>query len=194
MAKQIEASFFSQSVLEVAPALIGKVLCRQLLDGSILRSLVVETEAYNGEADSACHASKGKTERTKVMYHSGGTIYIYLIYGMYHMLNIVTGAKEQPEAVLIRAIQPLSLPDNLKKSEIVSNGPGKLCRYLNIERSLNGLGLQKENRLWLEYFETQKEIEVISSTRIGIGYANEADQQKPWRFLMKDNRFVSKPA
>ena len=98
-----DREFFRRDVLCVAPDLVGRILVRRLPDGTLLRARITETEAYRGEQDTACHASRGRTQRTEVLYHDGGTIYVYLCYGMHWMLNIVTGHADEPQAVLIRA-------------------------------------------------------------------------------------------
>ena len=105
---KLTQSFFETDVLELAPALLGKIICRKMPDGEVLRCRITETEAYNGVSDLACHASKGRTLRTEVMYGGGGNIYVYLIYGMYWMLNIVSGGKDTPQAVLIRGVEQTS--------------------------------------------------------------------------------------
>lgn len=166
----LDEEFFKKDVLEVAPALIGKVLCRRIENGKVEKYIITETEAYRGEEDLACHASKGRTKRTEVMYHEGGKIYVYLIYGMYWLLNIVTGRENQPQAVLIRGIYNY-------------NGPGKLTKALNINSELYGKSLKTENGLWIE--NNMLTSDIITSTRIGIDYAGEVWKNKPWRFILK---------
>ena len=165
---RLTKKFYSKTAIECAPLLLGKLICRNL-NGKISKHRITETEIYFGENDSACHASKGKTERTKIMYEAGGFAYIYLCYGMHNMLNIVTGKKDHPEAVLIRGIED-------------ANGPGKLTKFLQIDRSLNTEDLTVSNILWLEddgYSPKYK-----TSTRIGINYATEEDRNKLWRFIV----------
>jgi len=186
--------FYQQDAINVAQQLIGKLLIRETKQGR-LYSRIIETEAYFGEEDTACHASKGRTQRTEVMYQSGGVAYIYLIYGMYHMLNIVTGDSEHPQAVLIRGIEPLSddlqpLP-NPPKSQLKTNGPGKLCRYLSIDKQLNHWDLTLRQQLWVEDIK-QQNLSIATGPRIGIDYAHPKDRDKPWRFWLKDNIYVSK--
>ena len=163
---RISHSFFSRDVLEVAPALIGQFLVVKNNEG-IRKYVITETEAYRGEDDLACHASKGRTKRTEVMYWEGGCLYIYLIYGMYYMLNIVTGKKDNPQAVLLRGIEKY-------------DGPGKLTKGLEIDKSFNGEVLEISNRIWLEH--TDKESAYSCHPRIGIDYAGEIWKNKPWRF------------
>ena len=120
---RLSTSFFTRDVLAVAPDLLGKSIVRRFSDGSIKTFIITETEAYRGEEDLACHASKGRTPRTETMYQQGGVLYLYLIYGMYWMLNVVTG-KDQPQAVLIRCIEGY-------------NGPGKLTKALQLDKTFN---------------------------------------------------------
>ena len=113
---------FSDDALALAPRLLGKFLCRRLADGTVLRRRITETEAYFGEEDTACHAHKGRTPRTDVMYSPGGCAYVYLCYGMHEMLNVVTGREGRPEAVLIRGVEG-------------AEGPGRLTKALHVDRS-----------------------------------------------------------
>ncbi|MBI5541754.1 MAG: DNA-3-methyladenine glycosylase [Bacteroidia bacterium] len=169
----LEEEFFKKDVLEVAPALIGKILCRRLENDKVEKFIITETEAYRGEEDLACHASKGRTKRTEVMYHEGGKIYVYLIYGMYWLLNIVTGDENEPQAVLIRGIEKY-------------NGPGKLTKALQISGEFYGKKLKSENGLWIENNVLTSNI--ITSTRIGIDYAGEEWKNKPWRFILESKK------
>jgi DNA-3-methyladenine glycosylase len=159
-------SFFSQDVLIVAPALLGHYLVRQRETG-IQRIRITEVEAYRGEDDRACHASKGRTARTEIMYHQGGHLYIYLIYGMFWMINIVTGREGQPQAALIRGVEGIY-------------GPGRVARYLGIDGSFYGEDLLRSGRLWLE--KGPAFISVRTLPRIGINYAGEPWKSKPWRY------------
>jgi len=164
--KRIHESFFCRDVLEVAPDLIGKVLVIKN-DKTISEFMITEVEAYRGEEDKACHANKGRTGRTEIMYHSGGHIYVYLIYGMYWMLNFVTGNKDEPQAVLIRGIEGF-------------DGPGKLTKQLKIDGSFYGENLCYSDRLWIEDRKQKPDIEI--SKRIGIDYAGDPWVSKPWNF------------
>lgn len=166
--KRLGRDFYTADVLDVAPALLGKLLCRKCEDGEVLKYRIIETEAYRGEDDTACHASKGKTSRTSVMWDKGGTIYVYLCYGMHNMLNIVTGAKGEPQAVLIRGIEG-------------ADGPGKLTKKLSIERRHNGADVVFSDELWIEDDGFIPD-DISTSPRIGIDYADEADRVRPWRF------------
>ena len=160
--EKLEYRFFHRPCLEVARDLVGKVLVH---NGQMLR--ISETEAYCGEADTACHAHKGRTKRTEVMYGDAGTIYIYLCYGMHWLLNIVTGEKEQPEAVLIRAC--LEAP-----------GPGRLTKKLGITGILNGKSVVDSPALWIG--DDGFTCSVTTDKRVGIGYASQEDQDRLWRF------------
>lgn len=160
--KRLTFDFFHRPCLEVARDLVGKVLVHE---GKRLR--ISETEAYCGESDTACHASKGRTKRTEVMYMDAGTVYIYLCYGMHWMLNIVTGEEGQPEAVLIRAC--LEAP-----------GPGKLTKALGITGNLNRGSVVDSDVLWVE--DDGFRCEIAADRRVGIGYASREDQDRLWRF------------
>ena len=156
--------FYHRPCLEVARDLVGKVL---VCGDKKLR--IAETEAYVGESDTACHAHKGRTKRTEVMYMQAGTIYIYLCYGMHWLLNIVTGEEEQPEAVLIRAC-------------VEANGPGQLTKKLGITGELNRGSICGEE-LYIE--DDGFSCEVVKDKRVGIAYASHEDQDKPWRFKLQ---------
>ncbi len=168
---RIDANFFSRDVLRVAPEILGKKLVRSYDNGIVERYIITEVEAYRGEADLACHASKGRTSRTEVMYHQGGLIYVYLIYGMYWMLNIVTGEPNSPQAILIRGIEGCY-------------GPGRLTKRLSIAKDFYGENLITSSRIWLEDNNVKYNIE--TAPRIGVDYAGEEWALKPWRFYIND--------
>ncbi len=176
MENRIPLSFFTRDALEVAPSLLGKILCRRTGDGTIDRYTISETEAYRGEEDRACHASRGMTPRTSVMYEPGGILYMYLIYGMYWMMNIVTARAGDPQAVLIRGLREV-------------NGPGRLTRALRIERSFNREALVDSPRIWLE--ENQVPADYTTHPRIGIDYAGEYWRDVEWRFVLHENSLSS---
>jgi DNA-3-methyladenine glycosylase len=179
--KVLPKSFFRRPVLKVAPELLGKYLVREmptrLRQGyggrrKIERFLITEVEAYDGLLDLANHASKGKTDRTKIMFESGGVWYVYLVYGMHEMLNVVTGDADYPAAVLIRGVENIS-------------GPGRLTKKLQINRKLNGKPASKETGLWIEdNGEKISASKIIRTPRIGVAYAKEW-AQKPYRFVLK---------
>ncbi len=165
--ERLGEDFFRRPCLEVARDLVGKVLVH---NGQTLR--ISETEGYCGEADTACHAHKGRTRRTEVMYREAGTIYIYLCYGMHWLLNIVTGEAEQPEAVLIRACTE-------------APGPGRLTKKLGITGERNADSVLTSPALWIG--DDGFRCEITTDKRVGIGYASQEDQDKLWRFKMKDS-------
>lgn len=179
----IKSDFFSRNTVDVAKSLLGQVLCRQI-NNQMLRGLIVETEAYTQE-DPSCHAYRGITNRSKILFDNPGTIYVYFTYGMHHCVNVVTEEKGRGCAVLIRAIEPIE-PFNIEQQ---TNGPAKLCKAFNITRELNGLdGTKEKSGIWFEYGEELSPKNIIQTTRIGI----KAAADYPWRFYIKDNKFVSK--
>ena len=163
-------AFYHRPCLEVAWDLVGKVLVHR---GQRLR--ISETEAYCGEADTACHAHKGRTKRTEVMYMDGGTIYIYLCYGIHWLLNIVTGDVDDPQAVLIRAC-------------VDAEGPGKLTKHLGINGEMNRKSVLSSD-LWIE--DDDFVCDVVTDKRVGIGYASQEDQDRLWRFKMKRKKEIA---
>ena len=168
--KKLTKEFFIRDVLTVAPELLGKILVCKVGD-EFLRYRITETEAYRGAEDLACHACKGRTSRTEVMFHTGGVVYVYLIYGMYWMLNFVTGKENEPQAALIRGIEGIY-------------GPGRVTRKLQIDKSFYNEDLTLSPRIWLEDdgFVPQYK----TGTRIGINYAGEW-KNKLWRYYV-DNK------
>lgn len=169
---RVAPAFFERSADVVARDLLGSFLVIRRTDGRIERLMINETEAYLGEHDLACHASKGRTKRTEVLYHQPGTIYMYLIYGMYWMLNIVTGPEGYPAAVLVRGAGEY-------------HGPGKLTKALGIDGSLNDQELGKGAGLWIERGKSVEDQDVLVTARIGVEYAKEW-AEKPLRFVLKD--------
>lgn len=166
---RLPREFYTRDVLDVAPELIGKIMTVRLEDDMIGRYMVTEVEAYRGTEDKACHASKGRTARTEIMYHEGGRLYVYLVYGMYWMLNVVTGNENNPQALLIRGVE--SLP-----------GPGKLTRSLGIDRTYYGEDLIISERIWFE--ENAVNPIIRTGERIGIDYAGEYWRSRPWRYYL----------
>jgi len=167
--------YFNRPTITVARSLIGKYLVRGI-DGRILAGKIVEVEAYVGPQDRACHASKGRTQRTDVMFGPGGAAYVYLIYGMHHCLNVVTEREEFPAAVLIRAAEI--------DGELI-DGPGRLCRAMQIDRSLNRADLTIGESLWFEDRGVSVEKgDVGVHPRIGVQYSGEW-AKKPWRFRLR---------
>ncbi len=166
----LNREFFRADALTLAPALVGKILVRTFPDGSEKRLRITETEAYCGVEDTACHAHKGKTKRAGILWRDGGTIYVYLCYGMHEMLNIVSGREDDPQAVLIRCCEGFE-------------GPGKLTKELGIDRSLNGLDILSCDGLRIEDDGTK--VNIIQLPRIGIAYAEPADREALWRFKLQ---------
>ena len=197
MNKRLPRSFYTQPTLKVAKQMLGQYLIHQTKKGKLVGK-IVETEAYIGTEDKASHAYKGKkTERNKAEWLIGGHIYIYLVYGMYWQLNISTGKEGRPECVLIRALEPLYPKSYTPASPVgglnpnIANGPGKLCRWMGFNKSHYGIDVVTSKNVWLISGEGLKSNQIIASKRINIDYAQEwAD--KPWRFYIKDNSFVSK--
>lgn len=198
---QLPANIYMLSALEAAPRLLGQHLVRRTEDGDI-RCRIVETESYGGIKDKGSHAYGGRrTARTEVMFSPGGTAYVYLIYGMYHCLNVVTAREGDPQAVLIRAVEPLTPADaalmsayrgiTVKKPTDLSGGPGKLCRALRIDKSLGGARFDHPGGpLWLEQGDLPESLDIMQASRINIPYAEEY-KDVPWRFYLKDNPYVS---
>lgn len=167
--KRLTQKFFDQNAVELAPQLLGKYLCRKTPEG-ILRLAITETEAYYTEADTACHAHKGRTPRTELLYHRGGCAYVYLCYGIHNLFNVICGEEGVPQGVLIRGV-------------VGFDGPGKLTRAMGIDRSLNGADLVEGEALWLEDGEQPA---YISTPRIGIDYATEEYRNICWRFVAQN--------
>lgn len=168
MKKVLRKNFFEQPTLGVAENLLGKYLVR---DG--VAYMITETEAYDGFEDKASHASRGETPRNRVMYGEAGVWYVYFVYGMHHMLNIVTGAKGYPAAVLIRGVEEIS-------------GPARLTKALGVDRKMNEQKAERKSGLWIEdrgIIVPKNRIE--RTPRIGVAYAGEEWVGKPWRFMLK---------
>lgn len=172
MGKRIKECFFSQDALEIAPKMIGAYLVRKFDDGTIFRSMITEVEVYRGGDDLACHASKGKTERTKIMFEEGGRVYVYLIYGMYWLINITTGKKDEPQAILIRGTEAVS-------------GPGRIGRELKLDSSFYGENIYNSDRIWIEIGKNQQAENIITTPRIGVDYAGEYWANINWRWILK---------
>jgi DNA-3-methyladenine glycosylase len=174
MRQTLSRRYFQRPTLIVARGLLGKYLVRENGNGTIA-GRIIEVEAYVGPQDRACHASKGRTPRTDVMFGPAGIAYVYMIYGMHHCLNVVTERMEFPAAVLIRAVEV--------DGELI-DGPGRLCRALEIDRALNRLDMTIGERLWFEdRGERMERTTVGTFPRIGVDYAG-AWARKPWRFRL----------
>jgi DNA-3-methyladenine glycosylase len=200
--KKLDREFYNRDSILVAKELLGKVLVHEI-GGQRTSAMIVEAEAYMGLEDKAAHSYGGKrTSRVEVMYGSPGFSYIFMIYGMYCCFNIVTSEKEKPQAVLIRAAEPLKGTEwmaqrrfgksyeQLTKSQRrgLTNGPGKLCCALSLDRSLNGMDLCG-NEVYVEEGKS-KNLNIVTTKRIGVDYAEEA-KDYPWRFYIEGNEYVS---
>jgi DNA-3-methyladenine glycosylase len=187
--KIFNRKFYHRDTLRVARELLGKKLVRQI-NGLELSGIIAETEAYCGSEDSACHAHRGKTQRNAVMFGKPGHAYVYFTYGMYYMLNLVTEEEENPCAVLIRAILPLTGIEEMearrkRKGADLTNGPAKLCQALSIDKSLNGWDLTLGSELWVEDCRKIPAKLIMTTPRIGIDYAHQKHREALWRFLVK---------
>lgn len=203
--KKLPRSFYYGDTLDVSRRLLGKLLVHKV-NGIELIGRIVEVEAYKGPQDKAAHSYNNKrTERVEVMYGPPGFAYIFSIYGMYYCMNVVTGDVGIPNAILIRALEPVSPLDQLalnrynknysdlsRRSIInMTNGPGKLCKAMQIDKSNYGDDLCGE-RLYILESDISRDFKICTSPRINIDYAEEAIDY-PWRFFIKDNPFISYP-
>lgn len=198
MGKKIEMSWYlNDNVLEVAKGLLGKLLCTRI-DGKLTKGKIVETEAYSGDNDKACHANnQNKTKRNHVMFEAGGHAYVYLCYGIHHLFNVVTNKEGSADAVLIRAVEPIEgVEIMLKRRKMrsvekkLTAGPAVLSQALGILTDHYGANLKSEI-IWVEEGENVCEDKIVSTTRIGVDYAEE-DALKLWRFYIKENAWVSR--
>jgi DNA-3-methyladenine glycosylase len=201
---KLSREFYLRSdTLQIAQDLIGKLLVVPDETGERVSGMIVETEAYLGEIDKAAHSFGGRrTARNEITYAAGGHAYVFFIYGMYFQFNVVCGPKDSPHVVLIRALEPVEgveimrerrlrkNPDGKMPDKNLTSGPGKLCIALDINRRLNGADLT-EDKIWLEDYRAFAGAEMEIGKRIGIDYAEEF-AEKPWRFWLKNNVFVSK--
>ena len=199
----LEKEFYRQGALILAKELLGKIIVR-VIDGVTLKGKIVETEAYIGEIDKASHAYNGRrTERTEPLFREGGIAYVYFIYGLYHCFNVISGPENKGEGVLIRAVEPLNEFDYLAKKRFnksyeeltmlkkksLTNGPSKLCMAYSIDKAENYKKLYEKGDFYIE--DSKKEnFEIVETKRIGIDYAEEA-VEFPWRFYIKDNKYIS---
>lgn len=168
-AERLQKNFYVRDVLDVAPDMIGKNMVVRLPDMTYHNFIVSEVEAYRGSEDKACHACRGRTSRTEIMYHEGGKLYVYLIYGVYWMLNIVTGKEDDPQAVLIRGVEK-------------HTGPGKITRVIGIDKTYYGEDLCTSDRIWFEDIGFKPVFK--TGPRIGIDYAGEYWKTKNWRYYI----------
>lgn len=159
--------FFLRDALEVAPELVGKTLVSSLPGAQERRLVITETEVYRGVEDSACHAHRGRTKRTEMLYRPGGAVYVYLCYGIHWLLNVITGPEDFPQGVLIRACEGFE-------------GPGKLTKHLGITGAQNGIDICSSPLLRIE--DEGSMVNITTDKRVGIAYAEEADRERLWRF------------
>lgn len=197
MGKKLTRSFYlREDTISVAKELLGKLIVVPA-NGRRVSGMIVETEAYLGVTDRAAHSYGGRrTARNEITYWRGGHAYVFFVYGMYYQLNIVTGPAEHPHVALVRAVEPVEGIEIMRKrrgemkDRNLTSGPGKLCIALAIDRSLNGEDLRGK-QIWLEDHGSYAADEIASGKRIGIDYAGD-DAEKPWRFWVANNPFVSK--
>ncbi|MDX1388181.1 MAG: DNA-3-methyladenine glycosylase [Acidobacteriota bacterium] len=183
--RRIDAGFYRRGTLEVARDLLGRVLCRRLPDGSVLRGRLVEVEAYDGPNDRACHAWRGRTPRNAPLFGPGGLAYIYLVYGMHDLLNVVTGPTDYPAAVLLRAAESPS-------AGVSASGPGRLTRAFRVDRSLDRASFTGPE-LWIERGAPVADSETGRTARIGVDYAGSWARRR-FRFVIRDHPDLSGPA
>lgn len=197
-ASKLPRDFYTRSnVVAVARELLGKLLVVPADNGKRVSGRIVEVEAYRGPQDRAAHSYSGRrTKRTETMYGIGGTAYVFFVYGMYYQFNVVTNVADAPHAVLIRAVEPVEGIELVRKrrhgqsDHNLTNGPGKLCIAMGIDRKLDAADLLGE-RVWLEDAEHIPRSQIASGPRIGIDYAEEW-VHKPWRFWIRNNPYVSR--
>lgn len=170
MADILTPEFFHRDALEAAPELVGKILVRTFDDGTEIRERIAETEVYRGEEDLGCHASKGRTKRTELLFGESGVIYVYLCYGMHWLMNVITGEVDQPQGVLFRA-------------GAVHDGPAKLTKYLGIDGSFNGESFCGNPRIRIE--DDGFRPQIITAPRVGIDYAGDYWKSMEWRYIAK---------
>lgn len=190
--------YLEKDVVQISNQLLGKVLVTHI-NHQDTYSRIVETEAYHGGMDKACHAYPNRrTPRTEVMFKEGGRSYVYLCYGLHHLFNIVTNGENEPNAVLIRAVEPISGLAAMEERRKVrgpinwTNGPGKLSMALGISRGLNNVCLyHAQSPIWIGEASMEKPEDIVQTTRVGVDYAQE-DAFLPWRFYIRDNPFVSR--
>ena len=169
---RLDEKFFHRDCLDVAPDLVGKLIVRKIND-DIIKVRIIETEAYRGEEDKGCHASRGRTPRTELLYRESGIIYVYLCYGMHWLMNVITGEKDMPQGVLFRAGEKF-------------NGPAKLTKRLLINGEFNGKSITENEEIWIE--DDGYIPEIITAPRVGIDYAGDEWKNKPWRFIDKNKK------
>jgi len=190
--KPLPRRFYTRETLTVAEELLGKKLVRHSNNARLVGK-IVEVEAYRGSDDPGSHAYRGMTPRNRLMFGKGGFAYVYFTYGMHYCFNVVTERQNAPGAVLIRALEPLNGIETMRKNRgnknllNLANGPAKLTEAMNITKKQNGLDLTRSKELFICESEVKENFEFVSAKRIGI----KIGMDKPWRFCIKDNKFVS---
>jgi len=195
---KLQRDFYTRSdVLKIARDLLGKLLVVPTSSRKRVSGMIVEVEAYRGPEDRASHAYGGRrTKRTETMYQAGGLAYVYFVYGMYYQFNVVSNVQDVPHAILVRALQPVEGIELMRKrrhthaDHNLTSGPGKLCIAMGIDRSLDRADLLGKH-VWIEEYETVNPRQIAKGPRIGIDYAEEW-VTKPWRFWIRDNKYVSR--
>ena len=197
---KLSREFYTRpDVLKVARDLLGKLLVVPMTNRKRVSGMIVEVEAYRGPEDRASHAYGGRrTKRTETMYQLGGLAYVYFVYGMYYQFNVVSNVEDTPHAILVRALEPVEGIEFMRKrrhthpDHNLTNGPGKLCIAMGIDRRLDRADLLGD-RVWLEEYQMVPSARIARGPRIGIDYAKEW-VDKPWRFWIRDNSYVSRRA
>ena len=195
---KLPREFYTRSdVLKVSRDLLGKLIVVPTANKKRVSGMIVEVEAYRGPEDRASHAFGGRrTKRTETMYQAGGVAYVYFVYGMYYQFNVVSNVQDIPHAILVRALEPVEGIEFMRKrrhrhpDHNLTNGPGKLCIAMGIDRELDGADLSG-NRVWLEDYQNVPASKISKGPRIGIDYAEDW-KDKPWRFWIRDNSYVSR--
>lgn len=192
--KPIRRKFYLRDTVTVSKDLLGKLIVRKTKYETLIAK-ITESEAYRGSDDPASHSHRKITNRNKVMFDTGGRVYVYFIYGNYNCFNIVTEKKGTGSAVLIRAAEPVegielmkSFRGKIKNIYELTNGPGKLCKALNIDKTFYGKDVTEEGEIFISYPQRKEKFEIVSTKRIGISKGADL----PFRFFIKDNPFVTK--
>jgi len=167
---RLKRNFFARDSLVVALSLLGCFLVRDFGDGKVERKKITEVEAYGGEEDKASHARFGRTKRNQIMWETSGLIYVYFVYGMYWMFNVVTGKEGKAQAVLIRSLEGIE-------------GPGRVGRWMLLDKSFYGEDLISSKRIWVEKGSIPEDTKITTASRIGVSYAKEWANKK-WRFVL----------
>lgn len=197
---KLDRKYFLRNSVVVAEDILGYFLICKSDEGKVVGK-IIETEAYMGEDDLACHASRGRTKRTELLYHDAGHLYIYLNYGIFYMTNVVCGKINSPEAVLLRSVEIIEGIEIAKKrinrnkyvklNHSFATGPGKLSIALDFNKNQNGLDIITSNEIYIEKPDNHRRPPIVKTSRIGVYYAKHC-KNYPWRFYIKDNPFVSK--